>query len=271
MRRASDEMKTSDQPHIPATLLGMKQQKLTIMFVDIAGFTTISEKLAKRTVVDLLFQWFEVFTNEIHQNHGTVDKYIGDCIMALWGAPIAVDNPEYLACTTALHFNTIIETLNKEWALTNIPHVSIRVGIHCGDIYVGNIGCEQRVNYTVCGTVANISARLEQLGKIYGLTPLLSGDTYDRIKNDYLCVWLDNVILRGHTTIITTVYHLLAPMAQATTEQLMVAETMNQLRESFNETNIERRLTLITEAQSNPYLTGYFKTLEILKEKSGAP
>eukprot|EP00727_Mastigamoeba_balamuthi_P011869 m51a1_g7304 hypothetical protein (675) ;mRNA; f:95496-97633 len=214
-------------------LLAVSMKRVTIMFCDIRGFTTLSEKLKTKVVVQMLFEWLGAFTKVIVKNGGIVDKYIGDCIMALWNAPLDTDRPDVRACATALEFDEVLKVLNEGFRKEGLPEFGVRVGIHTGELFVGNIGCNDHINYTVCGTPANIAARIEQLGKVYALTPLVSGDVAKSVSDKFVCVWLDDVKLRGHESTVTKVYHLAARANEATPEQLYAHKVMSSNWSTF--------------------------------------
>eukprot|EP00727_Mastigamoeba_balamuthi_P012142 m51a1_g7550 putative adenylate guanylate cyclase with integral membrane sensor (743) ;mRNA; f:86555-88854 len=256
-------------------LLAVSMKRVTIMFCDIKGFTTMSEKLKTNTVVQMLFKWLGAFTKVIVKNDGIVDKYIGDCIMALWNAPLDIDQPEAKACASALEFSEVLKTLNEKFVKDGHPEMSVRVGIHSGELYVGNIGCEDHVNYTVCGTPANTASRLEQLGKVYGVTPLVSGDIATCVSNQYVCVWLDDTKLQGHVNTVTKVYHLAARISDATPNQLYAAEKMRIVDMLFNSAD-DRASTaelrqLLEDLLIDTRMQGYHNVLALLNDRMGKP
>ncbi|KAH3761637.1 adenylate/guanilate cyclase [Pelomyxa schiedti] len=239
---------------IGSSLLGMEQRRMTVLFCDIKGFTTLSESLPRHSVVALLNEWLEGFTVIIHQNHGTIDKYIGDCIMAIWGAPEEIEEQEFWACKTAVDFMRELEHLNQIWASRGMPGIEIRVGIHTGVLLVGNIGCPDRINYTVCGNTANIASRLEQLGKVNSLTPLISGETYRTVKDQFVCAWVDTVILRGYKTTVTHVYQLIGTKAGATGQQIRVAQLFNNIYDGLLGGDKSTVEALIQECKSDTWI-----------------
>ena len=188
--------------------------------------------------------------------------------MALWGAPISVDDPEVQACQAALDFDDALKKLNAAFKADGKPEIVVRVGIHVGKLFIGNIGCPERMNYTVVGTPANIAARIEQLGKSYGLSPLISGDVHEQVSKDKLCIWLDNVILRGHKILVTPVYHLVTNTSEATPEQLQVAEAMKVVESACKSSHKQNRVAAINEALKNPILAQYYQALRVLREKA---
>eukprot|EP00727_Mastigamoeba_balamuthi_P009832 m51a1_g5471 hypothetical protein (715) ;mRNA; r:282221-284437 len=251
------------------SLLGMTPRELTVMFTDIKGFTSLSEVLSKRIIVEMLNAWLEAFTSCIHEHQGVVDKYIGDCIMAIWNAPDPVRDHAALACHTALQFRAVLDKLNKTWQEQGLPDLDVRVGIHTGEMLIGNIGCAERINYTVCGTPANIAARVEQLGKAYGVTPLITGDLHDLVKDEFCCVWLDNVVLQGHKTIVTPVYHLVAPTGKATQEQVEMASAMRVLADKWSHRSKFDHINEAIEEAQRADVSGVYKDVfPILRNRS---
>eukprot|EP01105_Mastigella_eilhardi_P002921 TRINITY_DN1378_c0_g1_i1.p2 TRINITY_DN1378_c0_g1~~TRINITY_DN1378_c0_g1_i1.p2 ORF type:complete len:395 (-),score=77.81 TRINITY_DN1378_c0_g1_i1:921-2105(-) len=245
---------------VTSPLLGMESKYVSILFTDIRGFTTMAEALPREVVMGMLNDWIKSFTACIHGNHGIVDKYIGDCIMALFNSEY-VDRPEYWACKTALDFSEALAVLNVDLTSKSLPMLETRVGLHVGDVLVGNIGCDVRVNYTVCGSVANTASRLEQLGKVYGVTPLISGELYRVVKDTFLCVWLDTVLLRGYQEQHTHVYHLVALKSDATPQQLKVHDSFHDLRAAINSTRWEVARGLLKEFQQDKAFVPYAQVL----------
>eukprot|EP00727_Mastigamoeba_balamuthi_P011769 m51a1_g7214 putative adenylate cyclase (643) ;mRNA; r:231623-233708 len=155
---------------------GIEVAPMAVLFTDIVGFTTLSEQLSHAQLLCLLSNWFSHFGAVIQAHRGTIDKFIGDCIMALYGKPVPIEQSRIAqeACQTALDFAEANAEANQSADLNGLPHVQYRVGLHFGDVIVGNLGYEGRVNYTVCGNAVNIASRMEQLGKDYEITPLVS-------------------------------------------------------------------------------------------------
>lgn len=141
------------------------ERQLAVLFTDIAGFTSVSEKMGAVETAGFINHHLGLVGNAIEANHGTIDKYIGDSVMAFWGAPEHVDHPEQLALSAALSIATAIRQDNATRQTKGLPPVRIRIGIHVGPLVVGDIGAPGRVNYTVIGDTVNIASRLESLGR----------------------------------------------------------------------------------------------------------
>lgn len=174
-----------------------ERQRVTIMFVDIRGFTTISEKLAPEDVVSLLNRYFSRMVRAVFEYDGMLDKYMGDGMMAVFGAPVSRPDHAYLAVQAALRIREELVAFNQELAASGRSPMAIGVGIHTGDCVIGNIGTEQRLDYTAIGDPVNTASRIESLTKEHGVDILISGETFaevwDRVEADPV----SNVPIRG--------------------------------------------------------------------------
>lgn len=141
------------------------ERQLAVLFTDIAGFTSISEKMSAVETAEFINQHLTIVGGAIEQNGGTIDKYIGDSVMAFWGAPEQSQHPEQQALAAARAITLAIRADNKARAEKGLPPVRIRIGIHVGPLVVGDIGAPGRVNYTVIGDTVNIASRLESMGR----------------------------------------------------------------------------------------------------------
>ena len=164
----------------PAMLqLGGLEREMTVMFSDIRGFTTISEKLSPPALVHLLNEYLSPMTDIVFANQGTLDKYIGDAVMAFFGAPLKNEKHALVCCKSALEMMETLSRLREAWRIEdpNIPLVDIGIGVNSGPMVVGNMGSQQRFNYTVMGDNVNLASRLEGLNKEYGTHVLISEAT----------------------------------------------------------------------------------------------
>jgi adenylate cyclase len=190
--------------------LGGERRQLTVFFSDIQGFTTISETLEIERLVTLLNEYLTAMTDSIIFDHGgMLDKYEGDAIMAIFGAPLHVTDHSYQACCAALDNQRILrENLWKKWRAEKYPLFRVRIGVNTGTMLVGNMGSRSRFDYTVVGDNVNVGARLENLNKLYGTDILVSEATYMHAKDRLLFRLIDSVKLKGKTLPLE-VYELL--------------------------------------------------------------
>jgi len=179
--------------------LGGSKKKLTVMFSDIGGFTTLSETLTPEQVVKRLNEYFEGMSSAILEFNGTINQFQGDAIVAFWGAPIPQENHAALACLAALRCRDFLKTLQERWIEQGIPARTFRFGINTGQVVVGNIGSSSRFEYTVIGDEVNLASRLEGANKIYGTQILISENTYRLAKEDIAARELDIIRVVGKT------------------------------------------------------------------------
>jgi adenylate cyclase len=177
--------------------LGGSIQKITLLFSDIANFTTISEKMPPEDLMLHISEYFDEMTQIIMHNSGTIDKYIGDAIMAIWGAPTADDDQVFHACCAAIECQEKSNSLNEKWISLNKPAFLTRIGINCGDAVVGNMGSQDRMSYTAIGDNVNLAARLEGINKIYHTKIIVSECVASQMQNHFCFRILDNVAVKG--------------------------------------------------------------------------
>jgi adenylate cyclase len=177
--------------------LGGERKNCTVMFSDVAGFTTISEQLTPEALVKLLNDYLTEMTNIIFKQDGMLDKYEGDAIMAVFGAPLAHGNHAVQACTAALMMQTQLVKLRQLWAKQNRPQMMARCGINTGDMVVGNMGSETRFDYTVMGDAVNLGARLEAANKEYGTSIMIGDNTYKLAGDQIIARELDLLRVMG--------------------------------------------------------------------------
>ena len=177
--------------------LGGKRQHMTILFSDIRNFTPMSESLKAEEVVELLNMYFSEMTGIIFKYRGTLDKYIGDAVMALFGAPKELSNSEELAVRTAIEMQEKMKEFRAAMKLRGKKEISIGVGLNAGEVIVGNIGSGQQMNYTVIGDVANTASRMESLTKEYKRDIIISQSVYDKVKDIIVAEDLGEASIKG--------------------------------------------------------------------------
>jgi adenylate cyclase len=177
--------------------LGGEKRNITIFFSDIRGFTTISEKLEPESLVHLLNEYLTEMTSIIIKDDGLVDKYMGDAIMAFWGAPLDQPDHQKMACSSSLEMVDKLEELKKKWKKEGLPSFDIGIGINSGEAIVGNMGSSSRFDYTAMGDNVNLASRIESLNKIYGTNIIISENTYKFVKDKFESRKLDLVRVKG--------------------------------------------------------------------------
>ncbi len=179
--------------------LGGETKTLSILFSDIRGFTTISEQLTPQELMNQLNEYLEEMSESVMERKGLVDKYIGDAVMAFWGAPLTIPNHAALACESVIDMKRALSELNQRWEKEGKPPFAIGVGVSTGDVVVGNMGSKRRFNYSIIGDEVNFSARIEGLTKQYGVFCLIGEQTYQDIKDmPHLTTReLDDVMVKG--------------------------------------------------------------------------
>jgi len=193
---------------IPLTL-GVEPRFLTVFFSDLENFSTHSETLAPDDLLVQISTYLEQVSGAISEEGGTVDKFIGDGVMAFWNAPVQRDDHVLRACAGALRAARRMERVNDTWEAEGRPRIRIRVGLNCATVLVGNVGSSARLSYTALGDGVNVAARLEGINKLFGTTICISDSIYDQAKADILARPIKRVQVKGRKTEFM-IYELLA-------------------------------------------------------------
>ena len=178
---------------------GGEERELTVMFTDIAGFTRFSETVDSDELVLFLGDYLTELANVIQETGGTIDKFIGDSILAFWNAPLNRPNHAILACEAAMGCRNRLSELASQWNERGFTAIGTRIGIHTGKVTVGNIGSEKRMEYTVIGDNVNLANRIEALGKYYGSDIIVSEATVKQLDGRFVVRKLDEVVAVGKT------------------------------------------------------------------------
>jgi len=195
-------------------LVEPKKTDITVMFSDIRGFTTISEKLDAQELALFLNQYLSDMTGLVFEHHGTLDKYIGDAVMAFWGAPFEEPGHAAGGCNTGLQMMDRVREMQKKWEAEGKPHLDIGIGLNTGVASVGNMGSVLRYGYTALGDTVNLSSRLEGLNKDYGTHILVNETTYAATKDDgFVFRELDLIRVKGKLQPVT-IYELIGRAGQ---------------------------------------------------------
>ncbi|MDH4261628.1 MAG: adenylate/guanylate cyclase domain-containing protein [Spirochaetia bacterium] len=186
-----------------AIKLGGAKKEITVFFSDIRGFTTMSEALSPEDLVQLLNDYLSTMTELVIDYKGTVDKYMGDAIMAFWGAPLDLKDHAYYACVASLKQLEALKILQGKWATQGWPIIDIGIGLNTGYAVVGNMGSSHRMDYTVMGDTVNLGSRLEGTNKVYTTRIIISEYTYAHVKDRVIVRELDSIRVKGKKEPVT--------------------------------------------------------------------
>ncbi|MBT5954377.1 hypothetical protein HOG98_06615 [bacterium] len=287
MNNSMDAMKTglrAFEKYVPSKLvrklidegvelkLGGKSQELTMFFSDIESFTSISENLEADALMQHLSLYLDKMAKIILKTNGTVDKYIGDAVMAFWGAPVTDKKHALHACTSALSCIRAISELNENWAKKGLPVFNTRIGLHTGETIVGNIGSSNRMNYTVLGDSVNLASRLEGINKNYGTNIIVSESTFQLTKASFFYRPLDLVAVKGKNESIK-IYELMGSSDEKSYKKLSIEFTkvFNDFQKQNWTDSLDRLLELKTEFPSDNVITLYIKRCKNFIKKSPGP
>ncbi|MBP0003971.1 MAG: GAF domain-containing protein [Cyanobacteria bacterium SBC] len=227
-----------------------ERKEVTILFSDIRGYTTLTENLGASEVVTLLNQYFETMVEAVFNFEGTLDKFIGDALMAVFGAPLPLtENHAWMAVRSALDMRRRLAEFNQHRIIDNQPKIRIGIGLSSGEVVSGNIGSQKRMDYTVIGDGVNLSARLESLTKEYGCDIILSEYTYD-LCADLICVReLDKIRVKGKNKAVS-IYELIDQKNErldSETEKFLHLYKIG--REDYLSRNFEQAITFFEAAK----------------------
>jgi adenylate cyclase len=192
---------------------GGEVKELSVLFSDIRGFTTISEGLTPDQLVQLLNEYFGQMTDFVFATDGTLDKYIGDAIMAFWGSPYPQEDHASRSCACALRMSRGLAMLNSKWQAAGRPPISIGIGLNTGMVNVGNMGSARRLSWTVMGDNVNLASRLEGITKQYHVQIVISEATYRQVSSQFVCRELDKIRVKGKTLPVN-IYELMDVAAE---------------------------------------------------------
>jgi adenylate cyclase len=177
--------------------LGGEERVLSVLFSDVVGFSTVSEKLTPTELVELLNEYLTAMTEIVLEHGGIIDKYQGDALMAEFGAPVPMEDHAVRACLAALDMKDELVLLREKWAEEGKPLLEARSGINTGEMLVGNLGSRRIMDYTVMGDHVNLASRLEGTNKVYGTDIMISEFTWNEVKDRLLCRELDRIRVKG--------------------------------------------------------------------------
>ena len=200
-----------------------QRRRVTVFFTDLAGFTTLAESLPPEQSVMILQTIFNAFTEVIIQNKGVIDKYIGDAIMAFWGAPLETENDEINACRAALQCVAKLKEINETHQGKGWSQVDVRIGVHTGEAVVGNMGSDRLFDYTVIGDTVNLASRLESVNKVFRTHIIISGDTLKKTAEHFFVRDLGLIEVKGKNVAVN-IFELLGERSDELTEKRQAVE-----------------------------------------------
>ena len=262
-----------------APTLGGVQGHHTAFFSDIQNFSTFSEVLEPNKMVSLMNEYLTVMSRVIFENEGTLDKYIGDAIVAFYGAPAHVDNHEVKSCYTALQMQDALDDLRKKWKSEGdwpdiVYSMQHRIGLNCGKMVTGNMGSEMRMNYTMMGDTVNLAARLESSAKQYGVYNFVGENIYEKTKQEFVFRFLDFVRVKGKK-IPVKVYELVNSKEKIDNSKVKLVNMFEEgldyyYKQDWNKaleifTNSEKLEEKFTSRNTNPSMV-YIERCSMFKE-----
>lgn len=220
---------------------------LAIFFSDIKDFSTITEKDNSAELVVQICDYFDIIAHHISENEGTIDKYIGDSIMAFWGAPLKVQDPCQKGAIAALKSINDLTLANKKWDEIHKPQLLTRIALHYGEAVVGSLGSSERLNYTAIGDAINLTNRLVNINKVYGTSIIVTGSFYQAIKDQFALRFIDNIKVKGKIECVA-IYELLAENSNDLTFDLKAYQEKYQLAFSaYQQKNWQQAISLFEQ------------------------
>lgn len=226
--------------------LGGEEREMTAFFSDIAGFSSISENLTPSELVQVLNEYLTEMCNIIIGLEGTVDKFEGDSIVAFWGAPTLQEDHAKLACFAAIDMNARLIQLRDKWKNEGIPQMRVRMGLNSGPMVVGNMGSQQKKNYTIMGDAVNLASRLEGANKAYGSMMMISEHTYAQCREDIDVRELDRIRVVGKNEPVT-VYELLDKKNQTSPTMATLVDQFEKGLELYKQQDFEAALQVFKQ------------------------
>lgn len=250
--------------------LGGEKKELTVFFSDIASFTNFSERLDAVDLVGILNEYLSAMTDIILKNDGTLDKYVGDAVMAVWGAPMPLPNNALSACRAAMQMQAKTAEIASRWEKEGKPKLVVRMGLNTDEMVVGNVGGTGRFDYTVIGDAVNLGSRMEGANKMYGTNIMISERTRDLVIGSMLCRELDLLIVKGKTKPIR-VFELIGEHNTVTPEKKQVISIYERGLQLYRERSFKKAMgefmaALKIDPDDGPSQLYYLRTKAYLKK-----
>jgi len=247
-----------------------ESRSMTVLFSDVRGFTTISEALDAKTLSEFINAFLTPFTRIIYHNRGTIDKYMGDCIMAFWGAPLRDENHARNGVISAFEMVNAIDHINEDFAKRNWPPIKVGIGVNTGRMSVGNMGSEIRLAYTVMGDAVNLGSRIEGITKEYGVAIIIGPETKIEVP-DLIVRELDKVKVKGKDVAVT-IYEPLGFEGQVSQETLTALALFEKALAAYRNQEWDSAKSQLEGLLSDHRNTGeilyqlYLERIEVLKD-----
>ncbi len=228
--------------------LGGQERRITALFTDIKSFSTLSEKVTPEHLVEILNRYLTIMSDIVLEQKGTIDKYIGDAIVSFFGAPIELPDHAVRACLAAVRMKQAEKALNDDMIASGFTPMPIytRIGINTGAMVVGNMGTDNKMNYTIMGNDVNLAARLEGVNKQYGTWILVSESTWNETQGYFLGRMLDRVRVVGIETPVQ-LYNIMGVRAESSGRQVALAERFDEAIAAYRNKRFGDALLLFTK------------------------
>lgn len=253
--------------------LGGEAAEVSMFFSDIEGFTSISERMNPEELMVHISEYLDELSRVIMQERGTIDKYIGDSIMAFWGAPSRMESPEIHACRAALACQARLRDLNKRWSDAGKPVLKTRIGLNSGMVIVGNLGSTERLNYTIIGDEVNLASRLEGINKEYGTYIIAAENLYEKTRGHFFYRFLDIVAVKGKVQGVK-IYELMGHHDQVAEERKRYAGRFESALDHFFQKDFGAAESILMELQqddrSDASVNLYLERIASIKKDPGA-
>jgi len=244
--------------------LGGEKREISSFFSDVAGFTSISEKLFPEELVNLLNDYLSQMTDIILSLEGTLDKYEGDAIIAFWNAPLDQADHALRACRAALKCQDILSELRPHYEKKYGQKIFMRIGINSGEAVVGNMGSKSRFDYTAMGDTVNLASRLEGACKQYGVSILVGENTFERVKDEIICREVDLIRVVGKEKPVR-IFELIGERNKVQASELERIEVFHRALFHFRKRDWEKAIELLSKIEDDPLSRIYITRCERLK------
>ncbi len=233
--RVVRQLVTEDRVAVP----GMEPATACVYFSDVVGFTTIAETLPPEKLVQIGGEYLQEMSQQVLDESGIIDKFIGDAIMAFWIAEIDGSRVTANACRAAINSQKGLVEMREDWGRRNLPQMKARIGLHTGPVLVGNMGSSSRLNYTVIGDTVNLASRLEGLNRLYGTDIIVSEEVAKIVADEMHCRILDHVAVKGRRQ-GGAIYQLVCEADSATESQIVIANQHNEALKYYQDGQFEK-------------------------------